>query len=106
MKKKTAKKKAGKNKRNSKSKKSASKAKFKLISDSPPNAESLNKLSRRELEVLHGIVMDWPNEDVCRQMGITMSTFSTHRKNILNKLQVRSSVGMTRVAIREGLVKP
>lgn len=62
-------------------------------------------LTPREWEVATMIAADWKNADICDWLGISQSTLDTHRQKILLKLNVRSSVGIARVAIQEGIVE-
>lgn len=75
----------------------------------PPS--SLNKegttttpLSARELEVLVLIVRGFINKEIADQLNISLTTVITHRKNIMEKLQMRSISALTIYAVMHGYV--
>ena len=60
------------------------------------------RLSPREGEILFLIVsMELSSSDIAKRLGISVGTVDTHRKNLLQKLNVKNSVGLTKVAIRD-----
>lgn len=70
-------------------------------SDSTP--EAIKRLGRREMEVLKLLAAGMSSSDIARQLGISGSTVSVHRKNIKNKLKTHTMAELIRLAIREGL---
>jgi len=68
------------------------------------SAEDL--LSPRELEVVKLIAEGHTNEEIAEMLTISKKTVENHRANILEKLQLRNRVELTRYAIRRGLVEP
>lgn len=64
------------------------------------------KLSPREKEILYMIVgLELSSSAIANQLGISVGTVDTHRKNLLLKLNVKNSVGLTKVAIKENYIK-
>jgi DNA-binding CsgD family transcriptional regulator len=64
------------------------------------------KLSPREIEILQMIVgLELSNSAIAEKLGISIGTVDTHRKNILHKLKVKNSVGLTKVAIRDNYIR-
>jgi RNA polymerase sigma factor (sigma-70 family) len=64
------------------------------------------KLSPREREILYLIVgLEMSSADIAKQLGISVGTVDTHRKNLLLKLNVKNSVGLTKVAIRDKYIQ-
>lgn len=63
------------------------------------------KLTSRELEVLKLIVEEKSNQEIADTLFISIRTVGTHRRNILEKLQVKNTVGLVRYAIQKGIAK-
>jgi len=62
------------------------------------------RLGARELQVLQLVAVGMTSSQIARQLGIALSTVEVHRRNIMRKLNVDGVVGLTRYAIRNGLV--
>lgn len=62
------------------------------------------KLGAREVQVLQLVAVGLTSAQIAEQMDIALSTVEVHRRNIMRKLNVDSVVGLTRYAIRNGLV--
>jgi DNA-binding NarL/FixJ family response regulator len=67
---------------------------------------SSGPLTPRETEVVKLIAEGHSTQEIARQLTISRKTVDRHRENILNKLEVRDRVDVTRYAIRTGLVEP
>lgn len=61
-------------------------------------------LSDREREVLRLIAMGRINKEIAADLGISFNTVLTHRRNIMEKLGVRSVPGLSMYAVMNGLV--
>ncbi|RKG70320.1 LuxR family transcriptional regulator [Corallococcus sp. CA054B] len=48
------------------------------------------KLSRREVEVVQGVLSNWTNELIAEDLGLTLNTVKTHLRNIFPKLGIES----------------
>ncbi|MHA7629846.1 helix-turn-helix transcriptional regulator [Corallococcus sp. M7] len=48
------------------------------------------KLSRREVEVVQGVLSNWSNELIAEDLGLTLNTVKTHLRNIFPKLGIES----------------
>jgi len=62
------------------------------------------QLTAREREVLALIAEGQSNKEVARQLGIGVRTIETHRERIMEKLDIHSIAGLTRFAIRNGVI--
>ena len=72
----------------------------------PPLPEVLQRkiLSDRELEVLSLIVQGYINKEIAERLNIGLTTVITHRKNIMDKLGMKSVSALTIYAIMHGYV--
>lgn len=62
-------------------------------------------LSQREKDVVIGIVKGLSNKEIASEMGVSVNTVMTHRRNIAQKLQIHSAAGLTIYAIVSKLVR-
>jgi len=60
-------------------------------------------LSPREREVLQLIAEGHSTKEVARTLKVSVKTVETHRRQLMNKLELYSVAELTRYAIREGL---
>lgn len=61
-------------------------------------------LTKREREILKLIATGESSKSISEQLFIAVRTVETHRKSILEKLEVNNVAGMVRIAMKEGLV--
>ncbi len=65
---------------------------------------ALERLSPREREVLRYIAEGSSNKEIAGALGISVRTVETHRDSLMKKLGIHSVAGLTRFALRCGLV--
>lgn len=63
-------------------------------------------LSPRETEVLKLIAEAHSTSEIARLLVLSERTVERHRANILEKLEMKNRVELTRYAVRQGLVEP
>ena len=63
------------------------------------------ELSAREIEVLILITRGLINKEIAEKLNISLTTVISHRKNIVEKLGIRSVSGLTIYAIMNGYVE-
>jgi DNA-binding NarL/FixJ family response regulator len=63
-------------------------------------------LTARELEVVKLVAEGHTSDEIAELLVISRKTVDRHRANILEKLEMRDRVDVTRYAIRRGLVAP
>jgi len=63
------------------------------------------KLSERERDVVVLVAEGLGNKQVGATLGISVKTVESHRRNIMNKLGLKSSADLVRYAVRDGLVQ-
>jgi len=69
-----------------------------------PGPSVFESLSPREREVLQLIAEGHSTKEVARTLKVSVKTVETHRRQLMNKLELFSVAELTRYAIREGLV--
>jgi DNA-binding NarL/FixJ family response regulator len=65
----------------------------------------LEVLSRRERQVLELVAQGMTNPQIGSHLGISPKTVARHRERIMDKLDLHSSTGLVKYAIRTGLVE-
>ena len=72
----------------------------------PPMPKTLTSgvLSNREIEVLSLIVQGFINKEIAGHLNIGLTTVITHRKNIMEKLGMKSVSALTIYAVMHGYV--
>jgi DNA-binding NarL/FixJ family response regulator len=69
-------------------------------------SDSDELLTTRELEVVKLVAEGHTSDEIAELLVISRKTVDRHRANILEKLEMRDRVDVTRYAIRRGLVAP
>ena len=62
-------------------------------------------LSSREVEVLQLIAEGKANKEVAAELGISIKTVEKHRQNLMAKLNIHDTAGLTRYAISAGIIE-
>lgn len=66
--------------------------------------QSPSPLSTREQSILILVAGGESSKDVAKFLNISVRTVETHRKNIKKKLNIKTTAGLTRYAIENGLI--
>ena len=66
---------------------------------------SKKHLSPREFQVLYLIAQGYTNKCIGPELGISMKTVEKHRQNLMKKLNIHSTAGLTSYAIGEGVLQ-
>jgi DNA-binding NarL/FixJ family response regulator len=74
-----------------------------LINADKGRVTSAPFFSKRELEVMKLIYAEQKNQEIASRLNISVSTVETHKKNILKKLNVKSTVGLIKYIVQENL---
>lgn len=61
------------------------------------------KLSTREIEVIKLIAAEYTVPEIALELFISINTVKTHKKKLMEKLQVRSCAGLVRRGFEVGL---
>lgn len=61
-------------------------------------------LSKRELEILKLVCMEKSNQEIADQLYISIRTVDTHKRNLIEKIDVKNTIGLVKYAIKYGLI--
>jgi DNA-binding NarL/FixJ family response regulator len=71
---------------------------------SPKDKSQVIPLTKREQEILTKIAQEYSNPEIAKELFISIRTVDTHRRNLLDKLQVKNTAGLVKYAIKFGLI--
>lgn len=66
----------------------------------------LEKLSPRQMQVLHLVADGNTTPQIARRLRISVKTVETHRGELMKRLGIHDVVGIVRYAVRVGMVSP
>jgi len=69
----------------------------------PEAAERLASLSRRERQVMEGLVSGRSNKEIARDYGISPRTVEVYRANVMSKMRAASLAELVQTALRAGV---
>ena len=76
------------------------------VENQPATAQASKRhLSPREFQVLYLIAQGYSNKCIGPELGISMKTVEKHRQNLMRKLNIHSTAGLTSYAISEGVLQ-
>jgi DNA-binding NarL/FixJ family response regulator len=64
-----------------------------------------DRLTRREMELIQLIAEGQANKQIAVELGIGLKTVEKHRERLMAKLNIHETAGLTRYAIRSGIVE-
>jgi two-component system response regulator FixJ len=67
-------------------------------------AELVERLTRRQQEVLHGIARGEPNKVIAWKLGLSVRTIESYRAQVMQRLRARNAADAVRIAIAAGIV--
>ena len=67
------------------------------------NIAESERLTKRQLQVLQLIADGHSTKEIAAILEISVKTIETHRTQIMDKLEIRTTAGLTKYCIREGL---
>lgn len=71
----------------------------------PSNNKIEIPLTKREIEILTLISKEYSNPEIAKELFISIRTVDTHRRNLLDKLNVKNTAGLVKCAFKFGLVE-
>lgn len=63
------------------------------------------RLTSRELEVLERIAEGYSNKQIAAQLNISVKTIEKHRQQVMEKIGIHETAGLTRYAVNAGLIQ-
>jgi len=69
-------------------------------------ADRLARLTPRELEVFHQLILGHPNKVIAHNLNISARTVEIHRARVMDKMEVRNLPELVRLAIEAGVEMP
>ncbi len=63
-----------------------------------------NPLTKREQEILKGIVEEFSNQEIADKLFISVRTVETHRKNMMRKLNINNNISLIKYAMKLGII--
>ena len=66
----------------------------------------LTHLTPREIQVLRFIVEGETNKQIAKELGVSVKTVEKHRQEIMNKLRIHHTAGLTCYALSNGITFP
>ncbi|WP_447637462.1 response regulator [Flavobacterium microcysteis] len=67
-------------------------------------AMPLSSITERELEILKLITMEYSGTQIGEELNISTNTVETHRKNLIKKLNVKTTIGLVKYALKHNLI--
>lgn len=71
----------------------------------PKSSDFIQKLTRREKEVLQLIIEEHTTDEIAGKLFISSTTVITYRKSLLRKLNAKNTAGLVKAAYEFGLLK-
>ena len=76
-----------------------------LTSPNKPREKTDIPLTKREVEVLKLISEEYSNPEIAEKLYISIRTVDTHRRNLLEKLEVKNTAGLVKYAFKHGIIE-
>lgn len=73
--------------------------------DNSPPGTPTQSLTSREAEILQLVAEGFTNKQIATMIGISHKTVEKHRQSLMSKLDIHQVCGLTRYAVRSGLVE-
>ncbi|WP_372639688.1 response regulator [Ancylomarina sp.] len=68
------------------------------------NEKPEQNLTKREIEIIKLLANDLSNHQVSDELSISLRTVETHRRNLMQKLNLKSAVALVRFAIKHNMI--
>ena len=65
-----------------------------------------NQLTKRQIEVLQLVAEGSNTKDIATKLKVSVKTVETHRKQLMDRLDIHDVAGLVRFAIRAGIICP
>lgn len=71
---------------------------------STPEKGPMERLTPRQLEIVQLIAEGHTNQEIARQLDVSLKTIESHRAQLMSRLDIHDVPGIVRYAVRMGLV--
>ncbi len=61
-------------------------------------------LTKREIEIIQKIAEDMSNQEIADDLNISLRTVETHRRNLMQKLKVKTVVALLKYAAKRNII--
>lgn len=68
------------------------------------NPNTSVSITDRELEILKLISLEYSGKEISEALFISVNTVETHRKNLLKKLNIKTTIGLVKYALKHNLI--
>lgn len=75
-----------------------------MLAAPPRSRGPVDDLSPREREVLRLLALGYTNQEIARELVVSVRTVESHRAHVMAKLRVSSRAGMVKQALEAGLL--
>lgn len=75
------------------------------VNSTVSQSKSKTLITPREKEVLRLIAYEYSTKQIAVKLIVSYETASSHRQNLMRKLDVKNTAGLMRVAYQQGLLK-
>lgn len=75
-----------------------------IFNKNPEDQEEKIHLTQREIEIIREISLDKSNQEIAEKLFISVRTVETHRRNLMQKLKVKTVVGLLKYARQHKLI--
>ena len=72
--------------------------------DDPETGDEPVHLTKREIEIIQQIADDLSNQEIADKLHISLRTVETHRRNLMQKLNVGTVVALLKYASKHGII--
>ena len=72
----------------------------------PDGSPALEALSERERDIVHLLALGYTNQEIGKQLFISVRTVDTHRAHIMRKLELETRAELVMFALANGLIGP
>lgn len=75
-----------------------------VIKQKPKIVASIDKLTKRELQILKFIAEEYTNQEIADKLFLSSRTIDTHRRNLLIKIGAKNTAGLVKFAINNKVI--
>jgi DNA-binding NarL/FixJ family response regulator len=72
----------------------------------PGGSPALEPLSERERDIVHLLALGYTNQEIARQLYISVRTVDTHRAHVMGKLDLETRAELVMFALAHGVIGP